>query len=116
YLVCATTAAAVLAAGSLYAQGYVVDSLLYSTDFETDVSADFTVVEKTAGDNAVSFVYDYSTYAQAGGGFPTAIPAAPSAAGTKGLQLSTNNAAGAANAIGAYLTAGSFTPADDVLI
>ncbi|MDK2973498.1 MAG: hypothetical protein PWP23_3253 [Candidatus Sumerlaeota bacterium] len=116
YLVCAATAAAVFTAGSLYAQGYVVDSVLYSTDFETDVSADFTVAEKATGDNAISFVYDYSTFAQADSGFPTSIPAAPSAAGTKGLQMSVNNAATAVNAIGVYLTAGSFTPADDMLI
>lgn len=81
--------------------GYDVTAVLYETDFENDVSGDFTISQKAVGDNDYDFQYDYATFAQTGGGFPQSIPPAPNStgAGMHGLRLATNLSAGVTNAI-----------------
>jgi hypothetical protein len=97
----------VLAAGQVFAQGFIIDSVLYQTDFTTDQSANFTVSHQAApADNQIDFNYDYSTFAQAAGGFPTSIPQSPStvAANSRALRMATNTGTtGAVNAITATL-------------
>ncbi len=85
---------------------YVVTGTLFQTDFETDVSSKFTIAQHIAGDNNFNFNYDYSGFAQQGGGYPTSIPRSPSspAGGTRALRLATNLAKGVPNAITATLT------------
>jgi hypothetical protein len=74
----------VLAVGSAQA------TVVYSTNFESDQSANFTTVI-TSADTEANFNYDYSTWAPTS---PTAgvtsITAAPSGAGTKGLKMRSN--------------------------
>lgn len=97
----------VLAAGQVFAQGFIIDSVLFETDFATDQSANFTVSHQAApADNQIDFSYDYSTFAQAASGFPTSIPQSPStvAANTRALRMATNTGAtGVVNAITATL-------------
>jgi hypothetical protein len=88
-------------------------AVIYSTDFETNQSASWTVVGDDAGaanDFSANFAYDYSTYAPtAPDTTPASIPAAPSGAGTKGLRLDANHAdaTAAAAAVTAYVNAAS---------
>lgn len=97
----------VLAAGQVFAQGFVIDSVLFETDFSTDQTANFTVSHQAApADNQIDFNYDYSTFAQDGGGFPTSIPESPGTvvANSRALRMATNTGAtGAVNAITATL-------------
>lgn len=85
---------------------YTVTGTLYSTDFETDASANFVIAQYSAGDNSINFTYDYSTYAQQGGYRPTSIPPSPGSpgSGTKALRMATNLAGAAVNGITATLT------------
>ncbi|OQB20068.1 MAG: Xanthan lyase precursor [candidate division BRC1 bacterium ADurb.Bin183] len=87
--------------------GYIVTGNLYQTDFETDVSSDFNVSQHIAGDNSINFSYDYSTFSQQGGGFPTSIPQSPGStgAGTKALRMAVNLNNGVVNGITATLAA-----------
>lgn len=96
----------ILAAGlAMPAVSNAQETVLYSTDFETDASGDFTVVQTTGRtDFAADFSYDYSTFAQAGGGFPTSIPASPnSSSGTTALRMDVNTADGALMTAVSYL-------------
>lgn len=60
----------------------------YATDFETDQSANFVVVQPFA-DASAEFQYDYSTFAPTGTN-TIVIQPAPSGAGSAGLRLSAN--------------------------
>jgi hypothetical protein len=84
----ATVAVAALSVGSANAQ-------LFSEDFETGAgsSANFVVQNSNATTNQVVFGFDYSAHTNSAGA-AYVIPAAPSAAGTRGLQVAVNNAAG----------------------
>jgi hypothetical protein len=55
---------------------------LYSTDFNTDDTANWTVNDPALSDIAVDFFYDYSAIG---------IPAAPNGSGTRGLKMTANN-------------------------
>lgn len=81
---------------------------LYTTDFETDQSSNFSVFT-TSADTVANFTYDYSTFAfTAPSDGPASIPAAPSAAGTKGLKLAANiDAAATVEAVSAFINAGA---------
>ncbi len=96
--------------------GYIITSTLFETDFETDQSSNFTVSQHIAGDNSIDFNYDYSTFAQQGGGHPTSIPQSPGStgAGTKALRAATNLANGVVNGITATLT--NIAPQDNIRI
>lgn len=81
-------------------------AVLYTTNFETDQSSNFTVVTSTA-DTEANFNFDYSTWTPTA---PTAgiasIPAAPSASGTRGLKLRSNfDATGTNEAVTAFVNA-----------
>lgn len=86
--------------------GYILTGTLYQTDFETDVSSNFIISQQTAGDNSYNFSYDYSAFAQQGGGFPASIPQSPGStgAGTKALRMAINLNNGVVNGITATLT------------
>jgi len=87
--------------------GYVVTAVLYSNDFSSTKSTDFAVVHGNAADNSIDFSYDYSAFAQQGGGIPAHIPQSPGSTGgdTRALRVATNLAAGAVNGVTATLTA-----------
>ncbi|MBX3727890.1 MAG: phosphodiester glycosidase family protein [Candidatus Sumerlaeia bacterium] len=96
--------------------GYTILSTLYQNDFTGAKSTDFTVSNQVAGDNSINFSYDYSTYAQQAGGFPTTIPQSPSSTGsdTRAMRVAANLANGVANGITATLT--SIAPQDNMRI
>jgi hypothetical protein len=71
----------------------------YSENFEADPTANWTV-NNGPSDEAHDFFFDYST---------AGIPAAPSAAGTHGLKLQTNQANGIFSGVSASPNGQSFT-------
>ena len=74
-------------AGAAQAQ----NSILFTDDFETNSSTNYTVVDDGFPDGTQSFAHDYST---------DGIPSAPRSAGgsTRGLKLTANDMAGNADA------------------
>lgn len=103
-----------------------IENVIYSTDFETDASGDFTVVSTPdRTDFVANFSYDYSTFSQTGGGVPTSIPQAPSTDGavttTTALRLEANTVDNAApHTVAAFVngldTAIDFTAVDFVTV
>jgi hypothetical protein len=95
---------------------YMVVDTLFETDFETDQSGNFALAHRSAADNAVNFLYDYGTFAQAGGGNPTSIPLSPGSGGVskRALRMAVNVAGNLPNAATATLTA--ITPQNNVRI
>ncbi len=85
--------------------GYVITGTVYQTDFGSDQSSNFTVSQMVAGDNSINFQYDYSTFSQQGGLFPTSIPQSPGSTGTdtKAMRVATNLNNGVVNAITATM-------------
>jgi hypothetical protein len=99
-----------LLAGTLSTAGFA-QTILFSTDFETDPSANFTV-QQAAGEAV--FNYNAAAWTPGTSPFPdrntaglAAIPAAPSAAGATGLYLRSNFTAPGqtTNGVAAYITA-----------
>ncbi len=86
---------------------YVIVETLFETDFETDQSPNFVFAHRNATDNSVDFLYDYTTFSQAGGGFPQSIPPSPGSpgGGTHALRLAVNNSSNTPNAVTATLDA-----------
>lgn len=86
--------------------GYTVTGTLYEADFESDQSSYFTVSQQVAGDNSINFQYDYSTFAQQGGLFPTQILKSPNSlgTGTKALRMAVNLNNNTVNGITATLS------------
>jgi len=96
-----------LGGGSRWRPTFIVPvSAVFETNFETDQSGNFAIAEVVAGDNAIDFNYDYSTFSQAGGGIPESIPPSPfnTGTGTRAVRMATNIEVGAVNAITATLT------------
>jgi hypothetical protein len=58
---------------------------LFSTDFNTDQTANWTVNPTATIDYIADFYYDYSTIG---------VPAAPNGSGTRGLKMTANNSVG----------------------
>lgn len=82
-----------LATALMALAGSASAAVIYSTDFETDQSANFTRVEAftTVADSQADFNYSYNTHAQLSGSV-FSIPEAPNSAlgATKGLRISSN--------------------------
>lgn len=74
---------ALLAAG-------VPAGVTFSTDFETDQSANFVVLLSAGNDATAEFNYDYSTYVPTSASQEVTVPAAPSGPGTRALRLQAN--------------------------
>lgn len=70
---------------------------LIADDFDTDTSANYTVVDDGTPDGTAIFAYDYSA---------AGIPSAPNSVGgtTSGLRFTANDSAGASDAITAFHT------------
>lgn len=96
--------------------GFVVLDTIYTNDFQMDSSSDFVISEFISGDNPVDFTYDFSTFSQAGGLFPTSIPPAPrsSDGNTRALRMATNVVNGVANGVTATLV--NIQPGENIRI
>jgi len=73
---------------------------LYSEDFNTDHTANWTVNDSGITDTRVDFFYDYSAIG---------VPAAPSGIGTLGLVMSANNSSNVFGGVSVSPTGQSFT-------
>ncbi|MFN0126745.1 MAG: PEP-CTERM sorting domain-containing protein [Verrucomicrobiales bacterium] len=88
-------AIAIVSSAAIYAALVAsASAVLFTTDFETDQTADWTV-NLGPTDGAADFFFDYST---------AGIPAAPSGAGTRGLKLQANQSSGVFGGMSASLT------------
>jgi hypothetical protein len=74
-------------------------SQLFAADFETDVTASWTLNDPGLSDTHADFFYDYSAIG---------IPAAPNGAGTHGLKMTANNASGVFSGFSVSPTGQSF--------
>lgn len=77
----------------------LIGAPLYSNDFEADTTANWSV-NASATDTFADFFFDYST---------VGIPAAPSAAGTRGLKMYANHSSGVFGGLSASPTGQSFS-------
>jgi hypothetical protein len=74
---------ALLGSAALVAQSS--SGALFSTDFNTDQTANWTVNDPGLSDSIANFYYDYSAIG---------VPAAPGGSGTRGLKMTANNSGG----------------------
>lgn len=73
---------------------------LFSTDFNTDQTANWTFNDPGLSDSIVDFYYDYSAIG---------VPAAPNGTGTRGLKMTANNSGGVFSGISVSPTGQSFS-------